>query len=94
MLKPLTVLIASLFLLPACTQPQPSTAGASTDQPASQSTARIGLANPASVNCTRQGGTLQIVDTGNGQLGMCRFPGGQSCEEWALFRGECSPGQK
>ncbi|WP_162067060.1 DUF333 domain-containing protein [Burkholderia sp. THE68] len=94
MLKPVPVLISCLSLLAACAQPHPPSANASANQPASQADARIGLANPASVNCARQGGTLQIVDTSNGQLGMCRFPDGQSCEEWALLRGECSVGPK
>jgi len=45
-----------------------------------------GLANPASVYCEDQGGTLEIVDTPEGQVGMCHFANGQVCEEWALFR--------
>jgi len=46
------------------------------------------LANPASVNCVNIGGTLEIKNGVNGQYGMCNFPNGTSCEEWALFRGE------
>nr|WP_241270005.1 DUF333 domain-containing protein [Caballeronia sp. M1242] len=64
------------------------------DQPASRPDSHTGLPNPASTNCIRQGGTLQIVESGDGQIGMCRFPGGKSCEEWALLRGQCSPDQK
>ncbi len=45
-----------------------------------------GMANPASVYCKDQGGTLEIVDTTEGQVGMCHFVNGQICEEWALFR--------
>ncbi|WP_087131181.1 putative hemolysin [Caballeronia pedi] len=86
--------LAALSSLAACTQSLSPPPSASVNQTASPSTARVGLANPASVNCARQGGTLQIVDSGKGQLGMCRFPDGQSCEEWALLRGECSAGQK
>ena len=52
-----------------------------------------GIANPASVNCVNVGGTLKIIDSAGGQYGMCQFPNGTSCEEWALFRGEgCKPG--
>lgn len=47
------------------------------------------LANPASVNCTKQGGTLEIRDETNGQAGYCHLPSGEVCEEWALMRGEC-----
>jgi putative hemolysin len=52
----------------------------------------IGMANPASVYCEEQGGTLDIRDTDAGQYGVCVFPDGSECEEWAFFRGECSPG--
>jgi putative hemolysin len=56
---------------------------------------KAGLANPASVNCVKQGGSLKIV-TGKdgGQVGICIFPNGQQCEEWALLRHECSPAPK
>jgi putative hemolysin len=49
-----------------------------------------GMANPASTNCISNGGTLKIVDTAEGQIGICTLPGGKECEEWAYFRGECS----
>ncbi|SAK55265.1 hypothetical protein AWB76_02144 [Caballeronia temeraria] len=61
------------------------------DKPVPQ---RAGLANPASVSCIQRGGTLQIVDSPQGQIGICRFPNGRQCEEWALLRGECSPDTK
>lgn len=48
------------------------------------------LANPASVNCIKQGGTLTIQTNGTGgQYGVCNFGSGYACEEWALFRGDC-----
>lgn len=50
------------------------------------------LPNPASVNCQEQGGSLEIrSDESGGQIGICIFPDGSECEEWTLFRGECSP---
>jgi len=49
-----------------------------------------GLANPASTNCIDHNGSLQIVDTSEGQVGMCALPSGKVCEEWAYFRGECT----
>jgi putative hemolysin len=39
----------------------------------------IGPANPASVNCEKLGGKLELVDDINGQYGMCHI------EEWTLF---------
>jgi putative hemolysin len=50
----------------------------------------VGIANPASTNCINKGGSLEIVDGPDGQIGMCTFPSGAKCEEWALLRGECS----
>ncbi|MCA9971355.1 MAG: META domain-containing protein [Anaerolineales bacterium] len=56
-----------------------------TDEPA-------GLANPASVYCEAQGGTLAMrTDESGGQYGVCIFEDGSECDEWAFFRGECAP---
>jgi len=61
---------------------------------AAGTTAAVGLANPASVNCVNLNGTVQIKkDATGGEYGMCNFPNGTACEEWALFRGEgCKAG--
>lgn len=51
------------------------------------------MANPASVYCEENGGTLDIrEDEAGGQVGVCVFPDGSECEEWTYFRGECAPG--
>lgn len=49
---------------------------------------KTGLVNPASVNCVNQGGKLDIVTeaSSGGQIGICNFPDGRSCEEWDFFR--------
>jgi putative hemolysin len=50
-------------------------------------------ANPASVNCGTQGGTLSIQRRGDGgEYGICLFEDNRQCEEWALLRGDCPPG--
>lgn len=56
---------------------------------------KTGMPNPASVNCVKHGGTLKI-ETGKdgGQVGICTFPNGKQCEEWAFMRNECSPDGK
>ncbi len=55
--------------------------------------AQTGLANPASVNCAREGGTLRIERRGDGgQYGVCEFADNRQCEEWALLRGSCPSG--
>ena len=52
-----------------------------------------GIANPASENCIKQGGTLSIVERGDGgQYGICMFEDNRQCEEWALLRGDCPVG--
>ncbi len=50
----------------------------------------IGIANPASVYCQKEGGNLEIrKDENGGEYGVCIFESGRECEEWAFFRGEC-----
>lgn len=52
------------------------------------------LANPASVYCAQNGGVSEIVTAPDGsQGGICVFPDGSQCDEWAYFRGQCAPGQ-
>ena len=51
-----------------------------------------GIANPASTYCVEKGGTSQIRTAEDGsQYGVCTFPNGSECEEWAFFKGECAP---
>jgi protein O-mannosyl-transferase len=55
------------------------------------------MANPASMNCVKLGGKVEIrKDAAGNETGYCRFPDGRLCEEWALFReGKCeSPKEK
>jgi len=52
------------------------------------------MANPASVYCEEQGGELDIrTGEGDGEIGVCIFEDGSSCEEWAFYQGECKPGE-
>jgi putative hemolysin len=51
-----------------------------------------GLANPASVYCEEQGGTVDIrTDETGGQVGICVFPDGSEVDEWAYYRGDAEP---
>ncbi len=51
------------------------------------------IANPASENCVKQGGTLSIQTRGDGgEYGICLFEDNRQCEEWAMLRGECPVG--
>ena len=72
------VLILSTLIISGC--------GTTTAEPTT------GLANPASVYCAEQGYTLEMrTDADGGQYGVCIFPDGSECEEWAFYRDECSP---
>ncbi len=51
------------------------------------------MANPASENCVKQGGTVSIQTRGDGgQYGICMFEDNRQCEEWAMLRGDCPVG--
>ena len=50
------------------------------------------LPNPASVFCEQQGYKVEIRTAPDGsQSGVCIFPDGSECDEWAYFRGDCQP---
>jgi putative hemolysin len=61
--------------------------------PTSGSDSQAVMPNPASEFCEDNAGSLEIRkdDTG-GEVGYCLFADGSECEEWAYYRGECSPG--
>jgi putative hemolysin len=61
-------------------------------EPGDSLSQEIGMPNPASVYCEEQGGTLEIREDSEGQVGYCRFADNSLCEEWAFFRGECLAG--
>ncbi|MFH2038061.1 MAG: DUF333 domain-containing protein, partial [Chloroflexota bacterium] len=62
----------SILLLASCS-PDPGTP-----------TPAANLPNPASVNCEHNGGILEMrTDAAGGVAGVCIFPEGSECEEWA-----------
>ncbi|HPU15881.1 MAG TPA: DUF333 domain-containing protein [Polymorphobacter sp.] len=64
---------------------------AGTPPPAAPPTAKTTLANPASVACAKDGGTIEMVpDVAGNITGICHRKDGSACEEWALLRtGQC-----
>ena len=55
-------------------------------------THQVNMPNPASVYCEQNGNKLEIQTASDGsQSGLCIFPDGSTCDEWAYYRGECSP---
>ena len=75
-----------LMALTACSTPQ---AQESTENPATD-LPQVSIPNPASVYCTQNGNKFEIRTAADGgQSGVCVFPDGSTCDEWAYFRGEC-----
>ncbi|EXU74769.1 DUF333 domain-containing protein [Erwinia papayae] len=74
-MKNILLLIWATSLLGCAAQPE---------KPATP--AKLGMPNPASAWCVKQGGNLDIVNTGQGQTGYCTLPGGERVEEWTLYR--------
>jgi putative hemolysin len=55
-----------------------------------ESPPKVTTANPASVFCVENGGKLDIRTAADGsQSGFCTL-NGKECDEWALYRGECT----
>lgn len=64
--------VAAILVLSGCT---------ATEKPR-----QLGMTNPASTYCVKQGGTLEIRTEPGGQVGYCHLPDGRVVEEWTLFR--------
>ena len=82
----LTIILAALTACTALPQTQVAPDTAATDMP------QAGMPNPASVYCTQKGYKLETRTAADGsQNGVCIFPDGSTCDEWAYFRGACGP---
>src|SRR4030066_2582777 len=74
-----------LMALTACTS-----FGVQTSESAATEIPQANIPNPASVYCEQNGNKLEIQTAADGsQSGVCVFPDGSTCDEWAYFRGEC-----
>ena len=85
----LTLMVTLVMFAPAsCAAPQTPP----TPDPVSTEIPQANIPNPASVYCEQQGNKLEIRTAADGsQSGVCIFPDGSECDEWAYFRGECEP---
>jgi len=83
----ITIGVSLCVTLTACTTVQVQTL-----EPTKTDIPPVNMPNPASVYCKENGNTLEIRTAADGsQSGVCFFPDGSTCEEWAYFRGECGP---
>jgi putative hemolysin len=79
-------LLTFFMMLTSCAAPQtrPMPAPVSTETPLAN------MPNPASAFCVDHGFKSEIRTAADGsQSGVCIFPNGSECDEWAYFRGEC-----
>ena len=84
-MKKIFIFTMILMALTACTALQ-----SQAPQPAATDIPPANMPNPASVYCEQQGNKLEIQTAADGsQSGICVFPDGSTCDEWAYFRGEC-----
>lgn len=93
-MKEVYIAIAALLLFSSAFLLKGYLGGGETDNAdrAADGEGAVGLANPASTYCVDQGYRIEIkTDSDGNQYGVCVFPDGSSCDEWAFFRGECSP---
>ena len=87
---PWTAVLSLLFVLTGCAGMNAAGADQEHTAGAAGPAGKVMIANPASVNCIKRGGTLTIRKRGDGgEYGICTFADGRQCEEWALMRGEC-----
>ncbi|MDD1671013.1 MAG: DUF333 domain-containing protein [Methanomicrobiales archaeon] len=85
------IILGMMILTAGCTQ---STNGS--EQPISGTTPSVttpasALANPAAVFCEEKNYRYEIRRNPDGsEYGVCIFPNGNECEEWAFYRGMCN----
>jgi len=85
MKKIFTFTIILMMALTACTSLR-----VQTTEPAATDIPQVDMPNPASLYCEQNGNTLEIRTADDGsQSGVCVFPDGSTCDEWAYYRGEC-----
>lgn len=86
-MKKILIVTIILLSLTACTEIKTPT-----PEPTATETLQVNMPNPASVYCEQNGNKLEILTgTDGSQSGICIFPDGTTCDEWAYFRGECGP---
>ena len=84
-MKRISIFTVILMAMTACTTLQ-----VQVPQPAATDMPQVNMPNPASVYCEQNGNRLEIQTASDGsQNGVCVFPDGSTCDEWAYYRGEC-----
>jgi len=76
-----------VMILTACSE---NDRPASVAPPVASAPIAVALANPASVYCKYLGGEHISQDQNGESSSLCQLPDGQSCEQWASYRGDCT----
>jgi putative hemolysin len=64
-------------------------------EPVATDDSQVNMPNPAAAYCEQNGYEYEIRTADDGsQSGVCVFPDGSICDEWAYFRGECGLTEK
>jgi putative hemolysin len=91
-MKRFLTLIIVLIMLASCTAPQTQPTTTPVVELVPTAIPEAYMPNPAAVFCQEQGYQSEIRTAEDGsQYGMCIFSDGSECDEWAYYRGECSP---
>ncbi|MBN1666819.1 MAG: DUF333 domain-containing protein [Anaerolineales bacterium] len=92
-MKKIFVLTMVCFVLASCTAVQAQTpSDPSEEVTIPTDIPQANMPNPASAYCEQQGFRVEIRTAADGsQSGVCIFPDGRECDEWAYYRGECGP---
>ena len=89
----LAVLAAAGYIYFATKLSAPKNSAPTQNSAAQTGQTNVGLANPASVYCEKNGGKLVIQKKPDGgEYGLCYFEDNRACEEWELMRGDCAIG--
>jgi len=85
-MKNILAFVIILMMLTACAAPETL----AVPEPAATDMPQAGIPNPASVYCEQEGNKLELQTASDGsQSGVCVFPDGKTCDEWAYYRREC-----
>lgn len=92
MFRPFALILGALALTGCTEATVPDKAGGPEKAGGS---GKVGMANPASVFCEEQGGTLELRPVGlsaaEGVAGYCHLPDGRVVEEWAYYHEHNKP---
>jgi putative hemolysin len=91
-MKRFLTLTIILIILASCTTPRTQLTPTPVVELVPTAIPQANMPNPAAVFCQEQGYQSEIRTAEDGsQYGVCIFPDGSECDEWAFYRGECSP---